>query len=89
MTAQEFMDLLSLAIWTVGIASAPALAAAMLTGTVIAVVQAVTQVQEVTLTFVPKIVAVLLTLVLSSALVASSIGHLAELCFERIAVHQR
>lgn len=63
MTAQDFMDLLSLAIWTVGIASAPALAAAMLTGTVIAVVQAVTQVQEVTLTFVPKIVAVLLTLV--------------------------
>lgn len=45
--------------------AAPALGIALLVGLVIAFVQALTQVQEMTLTFVPKIIAILLTAMFS------------------------
>ncbi len=43
--------------------AAPLLGIGLMVGLVIAILQATTQVQEMTLTFVPKIVAVLLTLI--------------------------
>ena len=46
------------------ILTAPPVAAAMMTGLVISLIQATTQVQEQTLTFVPKLVAVMVTLAL-------------------------
>lgn len=46
------------------LASAPMLLAGMVVGLVISVFQSVTQIQEITLTFVPKIVVVLLSFVL-------------------------
>ncbi len=45
--------------------SLPVLAAALVVGLVVAVLQAATQVQEHTLSFVPKIAAVLLTAVIA------------------------
>ncbi len=45
--------------------SLPMLAAGLIVGLIISVFQAVTQIQEMTLTFVPKIVAVLVALLLS------------------------
>jgi len=45
-------------VWTILIASGPVLALATGVGLVIALLQALTQVQEMTLTFVPKIVAI-------------------------------
>ena len=84
MTPGDVMDLLRLALWTLGVVSGPALLAAMATGTAIAVLQALTQIQEVTLTFVPKIVAVLLALLASSVLIGSSIEFLAVQCYQRI-----
>ncbi len=89
MTAADLIDLIQLALWTLTITSAPAIAAAMLTGTAIATLQALTQVQEVTLTFVPKIAAVLLALVMSATLIGSSIQYLAEECYGRISATQR
>ncbi len=47
------------------IASGPPLIASMGTGLVVAVMQATTQIQEQTLTFVPKLVAVFLSLVIA------------------------
>ncbi len=45
--------------------SLPMLAAGLVVGLIISIFQAVTQIQEMTLTFVPKIVAVLVALLLS------------------------
>ncbi|MBS0242124.1 MAG: flagellar biosynthetic protein FliQ [Proteobacteria bacterium] len=84
MTDADVMDLVRLAIWTLAVAASPALIAAMAAGTVIAVLQALTQVQEATLTFVPKIAVVLLVLMMSSVLIGSSVKYLAEQCYERI-----
>jgi len=46
------------------LAAAPMLLSGMVVGLVISVFQSVTQIQEITLTFVPKIIAVMLAFVL-------------------------
>lgn len=47
------------------IASAPPLLASMIVGLIVSVMQATTQIQEQTLTFVPKLVAVFFSLVVA------------------------
>jgi flagellar biosynthetic protein FliQ len=58
----DTLDLARRAITLVLVAGAPVLATALIVGLVVSVVQAVTQVQDQTLTFVPKIIAVLVAL---------------------------
>ena len=64
--------------------SAPIVITAMLVGTIIALLQALTQIQEVTLTFIPKIVAVLFVASLASPFMANQISLLATLSFSKI-----
>ena len=59
MNEADALEVVRNALWTVIIASGPAVVAAMVIGVAIALFQALTQVQEVTLTFVPKILAVI------------------------------
>ena len=58
MNQADAIDIIQSAIWTVVIASGPAVGGAMVVGIIIALFQALTQIQEVTLTFVPKIIAI-------------------------------
>ena len=51
-------------LWTAIFISAPVLGFSMLVGLLISILQVVTQVQEMSLTFVPKIITVGLTLIL-------------------------
>jgi flagellar biosynthesis protein FliQ len=83
-TAADALDLLQMAVWTAAIASAPAVLAAMAIGTAIALLQALTQIQEVTLTFVPKIIAVMMALSLSSVFMGSAIMKFTEASYARI-----
>jgi len=55
MTADLAMRMLSDAVWTALVVCAPVLGLTMLVGLIISVVQVVTQVQEMSLTFVPKL----------------------------------
>ena len=64
--------------------SAPIVITAMLVGTVIALFQALTQIQEVTLTFIPKIVAVLIVASVAAPFMASQIDILARLSYSKI-----
>ena len=84
MSPAEIIDLLQFAMWTVAVACAPPVLAAMVVGTVIALLQALTQVQEATLTFVPKIIAVLLAVFLGSSLIGASLYKLAEVTYAKI-----
>lgn len=84
MNEADALDIVQNALWTVLTASAPAVGAAMLVGTVIALFQALTQIQEVTLTFVPKIVAVFLALVLFSPLMGAQVATLTAALYQRI-----
>ena len=62
MDSYDTLDLARRAIMLILVAGAPVLATALIVGLVVSVVQAVTQVQDQTLTFVPKIIAVLVAL---------------------------
>jgi flagellar biosynthetic protein FliQ len=55
MNQTDALEILQQAIWVTMVASGPIVIAAMAVGIVIAVIQALTQIQEMTLTFVPKI----------------------------------
>jgi flagellar biosynthetic protein FliQ len=61
--------------------SAPILGAGLLVGLVISLLQAVTQVQEQTLAFVPKIVAMVLVAILLLGWIGSQISVFAERMF--------
>jgi flagellar biosynthesis protein FliQ len=84
MNEADALDIVQAAIWTVVVASGPAVVAAMVVGVVIAFIQALTQVQEMTLTFVPKILAVLVTIALSASFVGAQISIFTDVVFSRI-----
>ncbi|MBW1729658.1 MAG: flagellar biosynthesis protein FliQ [Deltaproteobacteria bacterium] len=63
MTPEAVVSLANEAVKLSLLISAPLLGIGLVVGLIIAILQATTQVQEMTLTFVPKIVAVLLTLI--------------------------
>lgn len=86
MNQADALELMQASIWTVLAASAPAIIAAMLVGVSIALLQALTQVQEVTLTFVPKILAILLAVAVAAPFIGAQIGYLANITFNRIEV---
>jgi flagellar biosynthetic protein FliQ len=64
MTPEFVIELGQRAVLTTLLVSAPLLGFGLLIGLIISIFQAVTQIQEMTLTFVPKIVVVLLTIVI-------------------------
>jgi len=84
MNQADALDIVQATIWTVLVASSPAIGAAMLVGISIALLQALTQVQEITLTFIPKIVAILLTASLAAPFIGATIYTFAEQIYARI-----
>jgi flagellar biosynthetic protein FliQ len=72
------------ALWTTLLAIAPAMAASVAVGLIVALAQALTQVQESTLTYVPKIVAVFVTLALTSTFMYELVAGLMQRVADRI-----
>jgi len=67
MTPEMAIDICRRAIQTILMCAAPMLIVALVVGLLISIFQAATQINEQTLTFVPKIVAVFLTLLVFGA----------------------
>lgn len=63
MTLPVFMELMQRGIWLLLQLAAPTLLLSLIVGLAISVFQAVTQINEMTLTFIPKIVTVFVALV--------------------------
>ncbi len=84
MNEADALDIVQNAIWTVLVASGPAVGIAMVVGILIALFQALTQIQEVTLTFVPKIVAILVMVAFTGPFVGGQISTFTTLVFDRI-----
>jgi flagellar biosynthetic protein FliQ len=85
MAGAEVLDLGREAIWVLVQACAPAMLVALVVGTVIGLLQALTQIQESTLVFVPKILAVFMALVLFMPFMGSALYALTETVFQQIA----
>lgn len=64
MTVDLVVELANKALYTVILTAAPVLLVSLVIGLIVSIFQTVTSIQEQTLTFVPKIVAVFVTLML-------------------------
>ena len=84
MNEADALEIAQAAIWTVIVASGPAVLAAMIVGVSIAFIQALTQVQEITLTFVPKILAIMVTVAISAPFIGAQISIFSDIVFSRI-----
>lgn len=85
MTGAEVLDLGRDALWTTVLMAAPAMIIGLLVGVVIALIQALTQIQEMTLVFVPKIVAIFIALLIFLPLMGGMIANYAQETFAMIA----
>jgi flagellar biosynthetic protein FliQ len=70
-------DAFTEAMWVIMLASMPALLIAMVVGLAIGIVQTATSIQEQTLAFIPKMVAVILTLIFFGPWMCKIVGGLA------------
>jgi flagellar biosynthetic protein FliQ len=73
MTGPEVLDVARDAIWTIVLVSSPLMVVGLVVGVVISLVQALTQIQEMTLVFVPKILAIFITMVLALPFMADAL----------------
>ncbi len=85
MDSAEIIGICREAIYVLILISAPLMLVAMVVGLAIALVQALTQVQEATLTFVPKILAMLLTLMITLPFMMQTLTEFANRLQDKIA----
>jgi len=84
MTIGELIALLRGGIWQVLTMAAPLLLSALAVGLVVAILQAATSIQEQTLTFVPKLIVILVMLALLGGWMFTSLGQYTINLFNQI-----
>ena len=67
MTPEVVLDVGREALWVIALLSAPLLLSALAVGLLVGMIQAATQIQEMTLTFIPKLMVLALTLLISGS----------------------
>lgn len=72
------------ALWVILIISAPIMMAGLVIGLIIALFQALTTIQEMTLTFVPKIIVIFITIVLLLPFMLSTLIEFTRTLFDRM-----
>lgn len=84
MTEQTVIDLGLKAIWIACLVSAPALLSILITGLIVSVLQAATQVNEQTLSFIPKIIVMTVALAISGPWILETFIHFTVGIFNKI-----
>ena len=79
------VEMLSLAFWQVLKLAGPVLAVALIVGLVIGIIQAATSINEMTLSFVPKVVIVILAIAIFSNYLILGLSDYFMFIFERVA----
>lgn len=85
MTEAAFIDLLQNALWLIILLSAPMLLVNLMVGVAISIFQAVTQIQEASLTFVPKLLASFLILMLAGPWMTQMVLDYSDRIFDTLA----
>ncbi len=67
MTPETVLDVGREALWVIALLSAPLLLSALAVGLLVGMIQAATQIQEMTLTFIPKLIVLALALIFSGS----------------------
>ncbi|MBR9825794.1 MAG: flagellar biosynthesis protein FliQ [Alphaproteobacteria bacterium] len=85
MNGAEVLDYAREAIWLMLAMSAPIMIVGLAVGVTVALFQALTQIQEMTLVFVPKILSIFIALLIFLPLMGALLGGFTNLIFDRIA----
>ncbi|MFZ5618384.1 MAG: flagellar biosynthetic protein FliQ [Pseudomonadota bacterium] len=85
MTGAELLDLAREGFMVTLLVAGPAMIAGLLVGLAIALIQALTQVQEMTLVFVPRIVVMFLVIAVTLPFMGATLGRFATKIFALVA----
>ena len=89
MTVQMVLDVLGEAFLKIIMIAGPVLGVAMVIGLLVSILQATTQIQEQTLSFVPKLLAVFLTLIFLGNFMLNTLVEFTKSIFKIISTLQR
>ena len=78
------VEFLRIAFWQIIIAAGPLLAVALIVGLIIGIIQAATSINEMTLSFVPKLVIVVMTFGLLSTFMLTQLSDYFAFIFDQI-----
>jgi len=81
----EILEIAREAFWVTLMVAGPAMLAGLTVGLSIALLQALTQVQELTLVFVPRIIVMFIVIALCLPFMGGALGHFATELYARIA----
>jgi flagellar biosynthetic protein FliQ len=84
MTPEMVLDVGQEALWVTALLAAPLLLSALVVGLLVGMVQAATQIQEMTLTFIPKLAVLGLALIVAGSWMLGLITDFTINLFERI-----
>jgi len=85
MNGPEILDIARDGVWVLIKVSSPLMIVGLVVGLIVALFQALTQIQEMTLVFVPKIIAMFLALVVALPFMGEALGSYMLRIAERIA----
>ncbi len=85
MNQVDVLEIAQGALWVVLMAAGPIMMAGLLIGLIIALFQALTTIQEMTLTFVPKILVIFVAIVIFLPFMMTTVIEFALTLFDRIA----
>lgn len=89
MSTGEVIDIAREALWLIIKCSAPLLIVSLVVGLTISIFQTVTSIQEQTLTFVPKILSIFITLILCGGWIMENIVTFMTHLFENFSTYVR
>ena len=84
MNGGEALDLARDAMWVLVVVAAPVMIVGLIVGVAVGVLQALTQIQEATLVFVPKILSIFAAVILLLPFMAASMSGLMDNIVQRI-----
>ena len=84
MDATYFLTVAHEAMWVLALAAAPILIPALLSGLILGMIQAATSINEQTLSFVPKLIVVAISMVIFGGLIVGLLSDFTIGIFERI-----
>ena len=82
--ADYFLTVANQTLWVLALAAAPILIPALVSGLILGMIQAATSIQEQTLSFVPKLIVVGISLVIFGAMILGLLSDFTVSIFERI-----
>ena len=86
MTGPEVLDVARDTIYTLVLVSSPLMLIGLVVGVIVSLFQALTQIQETTLVFVPKIIAIFLAMLIAMPFMADAMAaHMARLVHRIVA----